>query len=248
MSKQKRDSFKIIKLVLIGLIIGFLSPILFRFINLPTDFLKLTIEQATFIQLGAVLIIYIPTIICIRKANQHFNRIDETVDDENDWHSKKGSKRLFQARLLNRLFIILSFMALGIAIDFNLPELSPYHVISLVIFIGSVYLAVKNDIKIVRIIQSYNPMKKGDPLSFRFNKEYYSSMDEAEKNQIYRASFHTYLFMENTLFILLVLSICGKIYFRFGNGPIYIIGLIWLIQSSAYFYNSKKYSKSQTFV
>src|SRR5690625_5107556 len=99
MSKQKRDSFKIIKLVLIGLIIGFLSPILFRFINLPTDFLKLTIEQATFIQLGAVLIIYIPTIICIRKANQHFNRIDETVDDENDWHSKKGSKRLFQARL-----------------------------------------------------------------------------------------------------------------------------------------------------
>lgn len=105
-----------------------------------------------------------------------------------------------------------------------------------------------NEVKITRLIQAKDPMKKGDPTSIKFNKTYFESLDESEKNQVYQVTYHTFKFMEYTFIVVFGLTLALKMYFDMGNAPMLTVSLMWLIQSIVYFYYSKKYSKFQTFV
>ena len=242
MSKEKSDGVKLLKQVFTGMVIGFGLTIVFYFINKFTINFDIVVEYSLFIQIAVILLFFIPTYFWMQKAKQHFSQIDETIDADDDPHREKAKQMLFRAMLFNRLFIILSFIGVGFAFDFD----NPYFLISILAFLVIIFPGAMNEVKIFRMIQANDPMKKGDPTSLKFNKDYFSSLDEGEKTQVYQIAYHTYIFMEYALMGLLTLAIGAKIYLDVGNGPIIIIGLIWLLQSSVYFYHSKKFSKSET--
>lgn len=242
MSKKKSDGVKLLRQAFIGLLIGFVLIFVFSLLNKMTINFDVVIEYSLYIQIAVILIFFLPTYLWIQKAKQHFRQIDETIDADDDPHREKAKQMLFRAMLFNRLSIIFSFVSLGIAFDFD----NPHFLISMLVFIVIVFPSTMNEVKIYRMIQANDPMKKGDPTSFKFNKDYFSSLDEGEKIQVYQISYHTHIFMEYVLMGLLALAIGMKIYLDFGNGPIIVIGVIWLIQSTVYFHYSKKISKSET--
>lgn len=244
MSENKRDRKNLIKKMLIGAGIGFLLSIFGFLLNGVTMNFGLVIEYSLYIQIAIIIIFFLPVLFWIRGAKQLFNQLDDSIDVDEDPNREKGEQMLFRALMFNRLFVVLSFISVGLAFDFD----NPYFIASMLVFLLVLLPGSMNEVKIVRLIQKKDPMKKGDPTSLKFNSDYFSSLDEGEKVQVYQATYHTFIFMELTLIVLFTLSIFLKLYFDVGNGPMLAIGLIWLIQSIVYFYYSKKFSKSQTFV
>ena len=45
----------------------------------------------------------------------------------------------------------------------------------------------------IKLVQRIYPDKKGDPTSINFQEQWLASCDEAEKEEIYEASYKTYL-------------------------------------------------------
>lgn len=244
MSKQKRDKMNLFKKFLLGGAVGFVLAIILILLERVTINLNFIIDYSLYAQIAVIGIFLIPSVFCFYKAKRQFRQMDESIDVDSDPHREKAEKMTFRALLFNRLFLVLSFIFLGFGFDLN----NPLFFLSLLVFLIAIAFGSLNEVKIVRLIQEKDPMKKGDPTSFRFNKDYFSSLDEGEKVQVYQAAYHTFVFMEVALIIIFGLTVVLKMHFDIGNGPMVVVGLIWLIQSIVYFYNSKKYSKSQTFV
>ena len=244
MSKEKSDGVKLLKHLLTGIVIGLVLTIVFILLSELTINFNVLVEYSLYIQIAVVLIFLFPVYFWIYKAKQYFSQIDEMIDIDDDPYRVKAERMIFRALLFNRLFTVLSFISVGLAFDFD----NPYFLISMLIFTVTIFPGSLNEVKVVRIIQANDPMKKGDPTSLKFNSDYFSSLDEGEKIQVYQATYHTFIFMEYTLLVGLGLSIFLKLHYDLGNGPMLIVGVVWLIQSIVYFYYSKKFSKSQTFV
>lgn len=169
---------------------------------------------------------------------------DETIDVDDDLHSEALERLLYKGLLFNRLYLILNFLSAGLAFDFS----NRYFIISILVFLVTILPDSMNEVKITRLIQAKDQMKQGDPTSIKFNKTYFESLDESEKNQVYQVTYHTFKFMEYTFIVVFGLTLALKMYFDMGNAPMLTVSLMWLIQSIVYFYYSKKYSKFQTFV
>lgn len=201
------------------------------------------IEHIIWIQVALVLTLSIPAILIKYKAKRFFHQINQGIDLEQDVQDEKGNHLLLRAMLFNRTYIVLSFIIFGLALDPN----NSYIMASILIFIGFIFINIINETQIIRMIQKYDPMKKGDPTSFTFQKDYFASLDEAEKVQVYQAAYHTFSLMELVYVILITIATLAKMAFDLGNGFILSIGLLWFIQSLAYFYYSKKMNKRHFF-
>ncbi|WP_440896298.1 DUF3169 family protein [Amphibacillus sp. Q70] len=240
MNKSIRDVFKLLFILCGGVIVGYAASMIVSHFSIFTGLNSLNInfliEQIIWLQVALVFILCLPAILMTQKAKQFLKETNQNLDIEDDFKGTKGSQILFQAMIFNRLYIILSFMAYGLATD----PLNDYILGSTLIFIGFIFLNVINEVRIIRLVQMQDPMKKGDPTSMKFNKEYFSSLDEAEKNQVYQAGHHTFMFMDMVFIVLIPVAFIIKLIFDIGNTMLLTIGLIWLIQSIVYFYYSKR--------
>ena len=63
----------------------------------------------------------------------------------------------------------------------------------LVVFMGMVVYFGMWQVRYVKMVQRIYPEKKGDPASMKFQEQWLASCDEAEKEEIYEASYKTYL-------------------------------------------------------
>lgn len=244
MSQKKRDQLKMLKLMGFGAITGVGLSILFFFVNRVTINFDFLIEYSLYIQIAVVIIFFLPTVYWIQSAKKIINMRDETIDVDDDLHSEALERLLYKGLLFNRLYLILNFLSAGLAFDFS----NRYFIISILVFLVTILPGSMNEVKIIRLIQAKDPMKQGDPTSIKFNKTYFESLDESEKNQVYQVTYHTFKFMEYTFIVAFGLTLALKMYFDMGNAPMLTVSLMWLIQSIVYFYYSKKYSKFQTFV
>ena len=86
----------------------------------------------------------------------------------------------------------------------------------------------------VRATQHLNPEKKGDPLSFGFNRQWLNSCDEAEKLDIYRCAYRSYQCTGATFMVLWVVAVISGMTFGTGVFPVVLISVGWLIQTGSY--------------
>ncbi|WP_067843182.1 DUF3169 family protein [Amphibacillus sediminis] len=196
------------------------------------------IRYTFWLQLFLIVTLLLPVLVIIRSAAKLLTQVDKSVDIEDDHADKQFNKKLFLALTLNRLYMVLSFIIFGIAVD----DRNPMIIGSMILFVIFSFLSGLNDVKIVRIMQAHDPRVKGDPTSFKYKKQLLESFDEAEQLQVYKAAYHTFRNMEVCLIIVFVLAIFVKSRFGIGNVAMILIGSIWLIQSIFYLYYSKKFN------
>ncbi|WP_017470463.1 DUF3169 family protein [Amphibacillus jilinensis] len=239
--KGMRDFGKLLLWLVLGGVAGFLLVFVFEalaslwYIVVPyTDVL---VEQIFWLQVGLVIIFYFPALFLSVRAKKWMNRINTDLDLEDDTFDKRVEQMIYRSLLFNRLFYVFSFTLFGLSIDGR----NQWIIGSILIFVIFCVASSLNEVKAVRMVQKKDPMKKGDPTSFKYAKELLESLDEAEKLIIYKTGYHTFKFMEFALIVIFGFAFFTKTIFNTGNAPILVIGLIWLVQSIVYFCYAKKF-------
>lgn len=189
MSKGKRDGLIILMFMIIGFGTGFIlsfgTNVISNVTNVTGQYFDLIVENIIWVQVTLVVVLLIPAILLLQRSKKYFAKADANKNLEDDSAGEKANQILFQSMVFNRLYTVLSFVAFGLA-----PDLRNLYIIwSILIFLIFLFINGVIDTQTVRLIQKEDPMKKGDPVSLKFSQQYFSSLDEAEKEQVYKASY-----------------------------------------------------------
>lgn len=97
--------------------------------------------------------------------------------------------------------------------------------------------------KLVDLTKEMNPEKKGSIYDIRFADKWLESCDEAERLQIYQASYSSYRILNYAFPIAWLISALGIMLGFTGPFACVIISVLWAIQSSVYSYKSIQFSR-----
>lgn len=97
--------------------------------------------------------------------------------------------------------------------------------------------------KAVNLGKAMNPEKRGSVFDTKFQKKWIKSCDEAEKKMIHEAAFAAYKATNTAIMIIWFLCLAGTIMFDIGILPVFIIGVIWMVQTVAYFVKGMQLEK-----
>lgn len=104
-------------------------------------------------------------------------------------------------------------------------------ILCFVLFSTSIFICAFAQRKLVELKKQINPDKKGDALSFHFQKEWLESCDELEKMRLYQAAYKVYAVTPILYLILIVVLHMVSFYFEVGILPFFIIGILWITQT-----------------
>lgn len=105
---------------------------------------------------------------------------------------------------------------------------------SCIIFIICYFYNAIAQTRYVKLVQKIHPEKQGDPFSKGFQKDFLESCDEAEKEVIYKSAYHTYVMMQRTIGILLVITMLLHLFFNTGILAVIVVGVIYLVSTFSY--------------
>ena len=104
----------------------------------------------------------------------------------------------------------------------------------LVVFMGMVVYFGIWQIRYIKLIQRIYPDKKGDPTSMNFQEQWLASCDEAEKEEIYEASYKTYLLTGKVLPFCTLVAMLLHMVWNTGVLAIIIPAFLWILSASNY--------------
>lgn len=164
--------------------------------------------------------------------------VDRYSDDSEYEEYERIDQKLSKTLSIAELGFILSFIGMVGYLSF-IPtnehgSAKVLTLISLVMFCGAIftYLILQNNL--VNLTKKMNPKMQGDVLDFKFQKEWYSTMDEAEKLIVGYASYKAFQTSSTATVVALVLTMILSVVFEFGPIPAFIIGGLWVIQKVSY--------------
>lgn len=146
-----------------------------------------------------------------------------------------------RAMFLANLATVLMFLAMALSYasswGFNLSWL---------LLIGHIIWMTAIQARIISATKKLFPEKRGDIFDFRFQKDWYESCDEAERQQIAQCSYQSFKVMgmifPGIMAILAVLSVIDLV------APSYslLVGGIWLVQQFVYNYTCLQMDKKRS--
>ena len=89
-------------------------------------------------------------------------------------------------------------------------------------------------IRYIKLVQRIYPDKKGDPTSINFQEQWLASCDEAEKEEIYEASYKTYLLTGKVLPFCTLVAMLLHMVWNTGVLAIIIPAFLWILSASNY--------------
>ena len=104
----------------------------------------------------------------------------------------------------------------------------------LVVFVGMVGYFGMWQIRYIKLVQRIYPDKKGDPTSINFQEQWLASCDEAEKEEIYEASYKTYLLTGKVLPFCTLVAMLLHMVWNTGVLAIIIPAFLWILSASNY--------------
>lgn len=241
--KRKKDGLKLLLIMLGGGVVGFFGSTLFFLIDDSIDLTNIgdslsnhMIINIIWYQIGTVILLLVPAIYWLMRAKRLSERGNDEVDIEEDTAGQLFEKFLNRSLLANSLYFIFAFILFAIGAD----DRNPFFWGSLVVFGVFMFISSMLETNVIRSLQKYDPMKKGEPTSIKFGKQFLDSCDEAERQMIYKTGFESFSFMQVAIIIIFTFTIFTKLMFNAGNFPILLVGLIWLVQILSYFYYAAK--------
>lgn len=97
--------------------------------------------------------------------------------------------------------------------------------------------------KLVDFEKIMNPEKKGSLYDFGFNKKWYESFDEAERNQVGIASYKAFNIVSKTCLIMIAALMFLGMVLEITILPLLSVCVLWLVQVIAFGIESKRASK-----
>lgn len=194
------------------------------------------IENSLVFYVGLLLCLFLPAVYQYQKAKRNYEQITHISDDLADSYEKAGEKSFNLSMLLNNMFLILNFMLFGMTFYENREDI--FLIISVFMF-GMICSSIL-EIVAIKYVQKNDNRLKGEPTSLRFHQEFLESCDEAEKLKIYKSGYHAFRISKNLTLGLIIVTIISNLTFYTGIFPIFISGLLMLIQVASYHYYAYK--------
>lgn len=88
--------------------------------------------------------------------------------------------------------------------------------------------------KALKYLKLINPEKKGNIFSFKFNKEWIDSCDEAQKYNMYRAAFKAHKTVNIVCVVMFLFVLIVGLGFKTGIMPAFCVLIIWLADIIVY--------------
>ncbi len=242
-----KNSKIVLKLVLWGLvggIIGFAG-------NFFMCFIKDTFEAASFptLFLGNIIWIQIITALLglsaafffMQKSRKSLHQMQLEDDEEDDELINKFEDQINKGMVFNVITFVLTFVWFGIGND----PLNPHIIPSVLVFLVIASISIAFDVMTIQLAQKNDPLKKGDPSSLKFAKDWINSCDEAEKIMVYKSAYGSFMINKHTLMFGTLIALMSKMTFDTGNFPIILMGVLWLTNNLSYHFYVSKYSKEK---
>lgn len=156
-------------------------------------------------------------------------------DEKEDQFEEQLDQHLNIILTLNSTHFILSFILFGLALD---PR-NIFLMGSVILFILTAFVEQIFSLFLIRMIQKSDPRRKANFHSSKFSKQWFETLDEAEKKQLYKASYKSFEISQSAITLGFLLLIVFKDVLYTGNLPIVILGSIWLTQVLSLIYSSQ---------
>ena len=137
------------------------------------------------------------------------------------------------------LVLVYSLFGVNMYAQFNLASgdifmnMLPLSIATLFAMIATIFYNTFMQRACVQLIKEINPEKKGEALSFNFQKEWEQSMDEAQRLMLYETGYRTYKIMNYVLTIAWMICTLG-IMFGMGLMPSLVVSALWLTSTITY--------------
>lgn len=238
---NKQIIIRFIMIIIASLIIGFISG--FSTMAISGGNITFTVNYKL-IELITASVLVIGNIIAIIIATVTYNK---TVKGINDWDGNDEDVIEVLEYALNTPLIISSTMiyinmilfSIGAYMMVKIPDEKRYVMLTLaeaILFIVSLIIYIVIQYKIIATVKKINPEKKGNILDTKFQKDWYESCDEAEKEKICRASYSGYKTGIKAAYTLWLVSFLGMF---FGTGVFAcIVSIIIIIAMTISYYKA----------
>jgi hypothetical protein len=167
----------------------------------------------------------IPEIILFFKGRAVLSRLEGRDDETVEAMEKQANKHLNAAGTLNGILMVLNFMIFGMSFD---AADQPLLWVKLGLFLGIAVGTTVIGILMVKLVQKHDSRLKGDPATFRFQKDFIGSMDEAEKLKLFEAAYRTFQFARGAGLGIIVVTILLRMTGFAGGLPIFIASMSYL--------------------
>lgn len=211
---------------LCSIIVNFSEQSLTDIIDNISDIL---IKNSTVLMFIGVVPLIIGSVFLVkaRSVIEQNNNLDE---DE----FEKTHKTLSLALYVPSVLMPWLFVCFGFSVTYNFGIESPYILMDLIIFILELAWVTILQYQIVEQTKKILPEKRGNVLDSKFQKEWYSSCDEAEKQIIGEACYISYKTMNMVYPILFAIMIFVCSLYDLSPFIFLMVGVLWLIQILSY--------------
>ena len=100
--------------------------------------------------------------------------------------------------------------------------------------------------RIVNFSKEMNPEKRGSTYDVKFQKKWFDSCDEAERMNIYKASYASYKAITSACTVLWFVCLFCMTLFDCGLMPVVMVGVIWLVANVSYCVEGIRLSKNSS--
>ncbi len=246
----KKDNKKAVPKYLIVLLVsaavGFIAGLFSTFIG-GSDWTNIIVTGIhSFLQIAVpyisvitLLLLILPAFIIYKKAK----KLAEGWDGENEELPDDIDAKLNSVLLLISIAMLVTLFGLGSILTVNIgPGQTIFAFLSCIITFILITLMQQ---KAVDLTRKMNPEKQGSVYDTKFQKKWYGSCDEAEKQLIGEASYHAFSITTKTCMILWAVTIVTHIAFDTGLFPMFLVLLIGGISQISYILKAMKLSKAK---
>lgn len=238
MSSKRRIIISMGSKMLLGAVIGFILSYVvvsqeISFSNTFSGIVKF-VESNGF---SIYLIVSIIAILLMQFTYSKGSKLFLAKDDEGEYVNKDNVYIISYAVISNFLMIF-SFSMFGIfySLIFENVENQQGGILhSTMLFIGVFFIdllfTTRADFKMIALVQKKEPMLKtqSDPSSFKFSKEYFSKLDEAQKQHQAMSAFKGAKMMTQILFGFFVTTVFLNLLFGGFSQTVIILGILTFI-------------------
>lgn len=102
------------------------------------------------------------------------------------------------------------------------------------LMLGVTLAAVAMQGALVRATKRLYPEKQGNILDTKFQKDWFESCDEAERQLIWQCGYQSMRATSRAMLLLFVLLVVFGLAARIGPAPMLVLGALWLVQTLSY--------------
>ena len=228
--KGKKTIFKFLAMLLLGAAIGFVLGYVSELVDIngvedaALSIKAFVIDYGIWFQVVLGLIFLGPAFVLTRQGVS-ITKSKAFSEDEGQLE-EKADKKLNIAILWGHLHFIASIPLFAVITD----ETNDFVLISALIFLLGVGIYSFLQVWVINVVKSIDSLKEGSPSSYKFQRQWMSSLDEGEKFKVYEAGYKTFSFSSGMMLIVLMGSFLSKIFFNTSVLTVFLIGFMWSLQ------------------